>query len=71
MAKGTKTLNSAISVDNGRRIFFKGNASEPADGLLSKGEMTFWIDAGAAELKVKIRNDAGVIINGTVASLAP
>ena len=69
MAKGTKTLNSAIEVDNRGNVYLKVAASEPDDGDVADGEMVFWIDTGGPTLKVKANGD-GAILNGDVADLS-
>ena len=69
MAKGTKTLNSAIQVDNDGNVFFVVNGTAPSDGEVGNGEAVFYIDPAGPTLKVKTRNGASVL-SGDVASLS-
>lgn len=68
MAKGTKTLNSAIQVDNRRQIFLNVKGSAPEDADLDDGEIAFWIDGSTDKIKVKTKL-GGVVLNGDVSDL--
>ncbi len=68
MAKGTKTLNSAIKVDDDGNMFFKLNAA-PDDGDLANGEVVFYLNPAGPKLEVKTKS-GGVVYSGEVASLS-
>lgn len=59
MAKGTKTLNSAIQVDNKQNVYMMINDAEPADATFRDGEFAFYIDG--TKFKVKARNGASFV----------
>lgn len=69
MAKGTKTLNSAIQVDNRRQVFLNVKGSAPADADLDDGQIVFWIDGATSKIKVKTKL-GGVALNGEVSTLS-
>ena len=70
MAKGTKTLNSAIKVDDDGNVYMTGNTEEPADEDISDGEVVYWIDvSGTPTLKVKAGSGSGVV-SGDVCTLS-
>ncbi len=71
MAKGTKTLNSAIQVADSKNMFFVINPTEPADADIGPGQWVFWLDASTppGTIKIKSRNGA-VVVAGDVASLS-
>ena len=69
MAKGTKTLNSAIQVDDRRQVFLNVKGSPPDDADIANGEIVLWIDGGTSKLMIKTRLGASVL-NGEVSTLA-
>ena len=70
MAKGTKTLNSAIKVDDDGNVYMTGNTEEPADEDIADGEVVYWIDvSGTPTLKVKAGSGSGVV-SGDVCTLS-
>jgi len=69
MAKGTKTLNSAIKVDNSGNIYMKGNTAEPADGDVAEGEVDYWVDTSSGIVLTAKARAGGVIVSGAVATL--
>ena len=69
MAKGTKTLNSAIQVDDRRQVFLNVKGSAPADADLDDGEIVLWIDGGTSKLMIKTKL-GGVALNGEVSALS-
>jgi hypothetical protein len=55
----------------GLQLFFSVEQAAPTDAsLLENGSGTFWFDAGTSELRVKLRTEAGAVLNGVVATLA-
>jgi hypothetical protein len=54
----------------GQQLFFSVEQAAPTDAsLLENGSGTFWFDAGTGELRVKLRTEAGAVLNGVVATL--
>ena len=70
MAKGTKTLNSAIKVDDDGNIFLKGNGVEPADADIAEGEIVYWIDTSSGIVLTAKARVGGNVVSGAVATLA-
>jgi hypothetical protein len=68
MAKGTKTLNSAIKVDDRRQVFLNVKGSPPEDADVDNGEVVLWIDGGTNKIMIKTRLGASVL-NGEVSAL--
>lgn len=69
MAKGTKTLNSAIKVDDGKNVYIK---VKDGDGDVSLGdkELVFVLDEGSGELQVRLTYADGSVHAGTVSELS-
>jgi len=70
MARGTKTLNSGLQVNDLGNVFVRISDSEPEDSSLGDGQIVFWADAVGAKLMVKAKF-SGAIASGEVADLAP
>lgn len=69
MAKGTKTLNSALKVDNDKNVFITVSGGAPPDGAVDHLEIVLWLDAGDGnKLKAKSRI-GGAVYNYELAPL--
>jgi len=61
MAKGTKTLNSGIKVDDDANVYLSVNDETPAAGQLAKGQILFYLDQGNNKLGVIVKYEDGTI----------
>lgn len=67
MAKGTKTLNQGLAVDDDSRVYIAVVDEETEDGDMDDGEICFWLDQGANKLMVKVAYEDGTIKSGELA----
>jgi hypothetical protein len=71
MAKGTKTLNSALQVDDSGNVFLNVLVSEPDDGDVDESEMVFWVDDSGVSPILKVKTlGGGTLYTGDVATLS-
>ena len=69
MAKGTKTLNSALKVDDDGNIYMRGNTAEPEDADIAEGEIVYWVDTSSGIVLTAKARAGGSIVSGAVATL--
>jgi len=67
MAKGTKTLNHGIQVDDDGNVYVAVMDETPAGGQLDDGEILFYLDQGANKLEVKVKYEDGTVKTGSLA----
>ncbi len=67
MAKGTKTLNHGLSVDDDSRVYIVVMDEETEDDDMDDGEICFWLDQGNNKLMVKVAYEDGTIKSGELA----
>ena len=67
MAKGTKTLNHGLSVDDDSRVYIGVMDEETEDDDMDDGEICFWLDQASNKLMVKVAYEDGTIKSGELA----
>ncbi len=67
MAKGSKTLNHGLAVDDDSRVYIVVVDEEPEDGDMDDGEICFWLDEASDKLMVKVAYEDGTIKSGELA----
>ncbi len=68
MAKGTKTLNSAIKVDDDGNVYLSTKSDEPGDATLATTEVVYWVNESGM-LRVKAKDEDGNVYVGDVSQL--
>ena len=70
MAKGTKTLNSGLMVDDNGTVFINCLGDETESGDMGENEVSIWVNEGGNKLMCKVKYSNGAIKTGELTPLS-